>query len=200
MKNKLLLAVIASQSLVMLGLIYFLWGKDNNDFFINENFLFLLVIFSLVSFLLGLTFHSRVQNNFDDLCKHSIVRHVCRAIDKFPSHAPDIYQWIHVLEFVRHIGIKPYSLHGNLHSMNSKSEWPKFLTVFADGFPDKSVPIQERFLQLVSIYHPFWRKIWTLTGWRMNRLETAWVEHFLYEFPKPFYQRHFVEELFHIIV
>ena len=66
MKNKLLLAVIASQSLVMLGLIYFLWGKDNNDFFINENFLFLLVIFSLVSFLLGLTFHSRVQNNFDD--------------------------------------------------------------------------------------------------------------------------------------
>ena len=66
MKNRLLLAVIASQSFVMLGLIYFLWGRDNNEFFINENFLFLLVIFSVVSFLLGLTFYSKASNNFEE--------------------------------------------------------------------------------------------------------------------------------------
>jgi len=66
MKNKLLLSVIASQSFVMLGLIYFLWGNDNNEFFINENFLFLLVIFSVVSFLLGLTFHSKASNKFEE--------------------------------------------------------------------------------------------------------------------------------------
>ena len=53
-----------SQSLVMLGLIYFLWGRDNDEYFINENFLFLLVIFSVISFLLGLTFYSKSPKIF----------------------------------------------------------------------------------------------------------------------------------------
>ena len=65
MKNKLLLGVIASQSFVMLALIYFLWGKDNNGFFINGNFLFFLVIFSLASFLLGLTFYFKASEKLE---------------------------------------------------------------------------------------------------------------------------------------
>ena len=70
MKNKLLLAVITSQSFVMLGLIYFLWGSDDNEFFINENVLFLLTVFSVVSFLLGLTYYSKVPNKYKDGIRH----------------------------------------------------------------------------------------------------------------------------------
>lgn len=142
----------------------------------------------------------QVQHNFDDLCQHSIVRHVCRNMNEISTEAPNIYEWIDVIEYVRHIGIQPYSLHGNLHMMNSKPVWPKFLTVFSELFPDKSVPIEERFLQLMTIYHPRWWQIWTLTNWRMNRQETAVVEEFLHSFPKPFYQKHFVTELFHLII
>lgn len=65
MKNKLLLAVITSQSFVMLGLIYFLWGRDNNEFILNENFLFFLVIFSLSTFLLGLNLYSKDSKKFE---------------------------------------------------------------------------------------------------------------------------------------
>ena len=142
----------------------------------------------------------QVQPNFTDLCQHSIIRHVCRAPDKFPKETPDVYEWMHVLEFVRHIGIQPYSLQGNLHMMNSKQEWPGFLRVFEELFPDKSVSIEERFLQLLTIYHKKWPLIWTLMGWRMNRQETKIVENFLHEFPKVFYQQHYVKELFHLIV
>lgn len=142
----------------------------------------------------------QVQVNFNDLSKHSIIRHVCRAIHNVDNEPPNVYDWIKVLEYVRHIGIKPYSLHGNLHMMNSKPVWPKFLTVFEENFPDKSISISERFLQLMTIYHPRWDKIFTLSGWRMNRQETHIILDFLHMFPKPFYQKHFVTELFHLIV
>jgi len=142
----------------------------------------------------------QVQVNFDDLSQHSIIRHVCRSIRNIDTEPPNVYDWIKVIEYVRHIGIKAYSLHGNLNTMNSKSIWPKFLTVFEEQFPDKSVPIEERFLQLMTIYHPRWPHIFTLSGWRMNRQETALILDFLHNFPKVFYRSHFITELFHLIV
>jgi hypothetical protein len=142
----------------------------------------------------------QVQRNFDDLSKHSIIRHVCRNIENIDKEPPNVYNWIKVIAFVRHIGIQPYSLHGNLNRMNSKREWPQFLTVFYQLFPDKSISIEERFLQLLTIYHPRWDKIFTLSGWRMKRQETKVILQFLHDYPTLFYQKHFVTELFHLIV
>lgn len=141
----------------------------------------------------------QVQGNFHELCNHSIVRHVCRALT-LPLETPTVYEWLHVIEYVRHIGIRAYSLHGNRHMMNSKREWPGFLKIFYELFPDKSIPIEERFLQMITIYHPLWWRIFTLSGWRMNRQETAIITEFLHEFPRPFYQRQYITELFHLIV
>jgi len=47
-----------------------LWGSDDNEFFINENVLFLLTVFSVVSFLLGLTYYSKVPNKYKDGIRH----------------------------------------------------------------------------------------------------------------------------------
>jgi len=66
MKNKFLLVIIALQSIVMLSLIYFLWGRNANEFFISENFLLFLAVFSVVFFLLGLVIHSKKLNKFED--------------------------------------------------------------------------------------------------------------------------------------
>jgi len=142
----------------------------------------------------------QVQDNFKDLCKHSLVRHVCRNIENIDTKPPNVYDWLHVIDFVRQIGIKPYSLHGNLNSLSSKQTWPKFLTVYHELFPDQTVSIEERFLQLLTIYHSRWDKIFTLSGWRMNLQETEIILDFLQTFPTPFYQDHFVTELFHLIV
>ena len=54
MKNKLFLSIIGSQSVVMLILIYFLWGQNANEDYIGANTLFFLALFSVVSFLLCL--------------------------------------------------------------------------------------------------------------------------------------------------
>tara|TARA_Y100001970_G_scaffold293131_1_gene437974 strand:+ start:2597 stop:3031 length:435 start_codon:yes stop_codon:yes gene_type:complete len=48
----------------MLGLIYFLWRKNNNDF-LNENLLIFLTIFSVISFLFGLALHFKVFEKFE---------------------------------------------------------------------------------------------------------------------------------------
>ena len=65
MKNKLLMIIIASQSLLMLGLIFILWGRNNDEFLMNENFLFFLSLFSIVSFLSGLSIYSKILNKHD---------------------------------------------------------------------------------------------------------------------------------------
>lgn len=61
MQKKFLLVIIALQTFVMLGLIYFLWGKRNKEFFFNENFLLFLTTVSLAFFFLGLILHAREQ-------------------------------------------------------------------------------------------------------------------------------------------
>ena len=55
-----------SQTVVMLGLIFFLWEHEPNEFLINENILFLLATFSVVSFLLGIFVHLKEINKSED--------------------------------------------------------------------------------------------------------------------------------------
>ena len=158
------------------------------------------VLYYLPDCNVAIPFFLQVQSNFSDLSTHSIMRHVCRNIAAVDKEPPDIYDWLHVLEYVRSRGVKPYSLTGNVHAMNSVNEWPGFLKLFSELFNDKSVTVEERFLQLITIYHPRWDQIFTLSGWRMNRKETTIILNFLSDYPKPFYQKRYIEELFHLIV
>ena len=56
MNNKSMLAIIAAQSAVMLGLLYILWEEESNELFINENIVLFLAAFSVAAMVLGLSF------------------------------------------------------------------------------------------------------------------------------------------------
>ena len=66
MKKIFFLTIIMSQTVVMLGLIFFLWEHEPNEFLINENILFLLATFSVVSFLLGIFVHLKEINKSEE--------------------------------------------------------------------------------------------------------------------------------------
>ncbi len=52
--NKFLLAIIAVQTAVMLGLLYILWDQKKNELIFNENTLLVLVVFSVMALVLAL--------------------------------------------------------------------------------------------------------------------------------------------------
>ena len=52
--NKFLLAIIAVQTAVMLGLLYILWDQKKNELIFNENTLLVLAVFSVMSLVLAL--------------------------------------------------------------------------------------------------------------------------------------------------
>ena len=54
MNNKLLLAIIAVQTAVMLGLLYILWDQKKNELIFNENTLLVLAVFSVMGLVLAL--------------------------------------------------------------------------------------------------------------------------------------------------
>ena len=53
MNNKSMLAIIAAQSAVMLGLLFTLWEEESNELFINENTVLFLAAFSVAALVLG---------------------------------------------------------------------------------------------------------------------------------------------------
>ena len=52
--NKILLAIIAVQTAVMLGLLYILWDQKKNELIFNENTLLVLAVFSVMGLVLAL--------------------------------------------------------------------------------------------------------------------------------------------------
>ena len=52
MNNKFLLAIIAVQTAVMLGLLYILWDQKKNELIFNENTLLVLAVFSVMGLVL----------------------------------------------------------------------------------------------------------------------------------------------------
>ena len=52
--NKFLLAIIAVQTAVMLGLLYILWDQKKNELIFNENTLLVLAVFSVMGLMLAL--------------------------------------------------------------------------------------------------------------------------------------------------
>ena len=59
MNNKYLLAIIAAQSTVMLGLLYTLWEQISNNFLINENTAIFLAAFSVATLVLGFVLQTK---------------------------------------------------------------------------------------------------------------------------------------------
>ena len=53
--NKFLLAIIAVQTAVMLGLLYILWDQKKNELIFNENTLLVLAVFSVMGLVLALS-------------------------------------------------------------------------------------------------------------------------------------------------
>ena len=56
MNNKSLPAIVAVQTAVMLGLLYYLWNQETNEIF-NEKIFLLLAVFSISSLLLAIVLH-----------------------------------------------------------------------------------------------------------------------------------------------
>ena len=52
--NKFLVAIIAVQTAVMLGLLYILWDQKKNELIFNENTLLVLAVFSVMGLILAL--------------------------------------------------------------------------------------------------------------------------------------------------
>ena len=65
MNNKSLLAIIAAQSAVMLGLLYTLWEQISNDLLINENTALILAAFSAVALVLGFVFQTKKSPTYE---------------------------------------------------------------------------------------------------------------------------------------
>ena len=65
MNNKSLLAIIAAQSAVMLGLLYTLWEQISNDLLINENTAIILAAFSGAALVLGFAFQTQKTPTYE---------------------------------------------------------------------------------------------------------------------------------------
>jgi cold shock protein len=59
MNNKSMLAIIAAQSAVMLGLLYTLWEEGSNELFINENTVLFLAAFSVAALVLSFVLQTK---------------------------------------------------------------------------------------------------------------------------------------------
>ena len=65
MNNKSLLAIIAAQSTVILGLIYTLWDQISNNFLINENTAIFLATFSVAALVLGFVLQTKKNYTYE---------------------------------------------------------------------------------------------------------------------------------------
>ena len=65
MYNKSLLLIIASQSVVMLGLLYTLWEKISNDLLINEDTILFLGAFSISVLVIGILLQTKRSNSYE---------------------------------------------------------------------------------------------------------------------------------------
>ena len=140
--------------------------------------------------LFALPFFLQVHHNYNTLVDHSYLSRVCRNA---PTHvAPTVRDWIGV---VNCINASP-----GFHSSLAGESNPQVLKHFSSLFQDQSVPIHTRCLQLFTIYHAEWERIWTLVGWKGNRIERATVLEFKHDFTAPFYQVGFLDVFFKIFM
>ena len=65
MNNKSLPAIVAVQTTVMLGLLYYLWNQETNEILNEKNFL-LIAIFSISCLLLAIVLHLKKQIDYKE--------------------------------------------------------------------------------------------------------------------------------------
>ena len=144
-------------------------------------------LFFLPTVLFALPYFLQVHSNSNNLIHNSYISRICRRQHGNPA-TPDTRDWIHVLHFLQ--------AHHNAECLTP----PEVLSHFHGVFQDRSVSLYTRCLQLFTIYHPSWPRIWTLIGWKANRMEVQSVHQFLTDFPTPFYRTAFVNEFFTLFV
>ena len=66
MNNKFLLAIIAVQTAVMLGLLYILWDQKTNELIFNDYTLLVLVVFSVMSLVLALGLQAKKPITYEE--------------------------------------------------------------------------------------------------------------------------------------
>ena len=66
MHNKFLLAIIAVQTAVMLGLLYILWDQKKNELIFNENTLLVLAVFSVMGLVLAIVLQFKKPINYEE--------------------------------------------------------------------------------------------------------------------------------------
>ena len=64
--NKLLIAIIAVQTAVMLGLLYILWDQKKNELIFNENTLLVLAVFSVMGLVLALSLQGKKPITYEE--------------------------------------------------------------------------------------------------------------------------------------
>ena len=67
--NKFLLAIIAVQTAVMLGLLYILWDQKKNELIFNENTLLVLAVFSVMSLALALGLQTKKTITYEEVVR-----------------------------------------------------------------------------------------------------------------------------------
>jgi len=70
MNNKFLLAIIALQTVVMLGLLFILWNQKTNELILNHNILLALAFFPVVSLVLALALHAKKPITYEEGVRH----------------------------------------------------------------------------------------------------------------------------------
>ena len=66
MNNKFLLAIIAVQTVVMLGLLYILSDRKTNELIFNDNILLVLAVFSVMSLVLALGLQAKKPITYEE--------------------------------------------------------------------------------------------------------------------------------------
>ena len=66
MNNKFLLAIIAVQTVVMLGLLYILWDQKTYELNFNDNTLLVLAVFSVMSLVLALGLQAKKPITYEE--------------------------------------------------------------------------------------------------------------------------------------
>ena len=59
MNNKSVLAIIAAQTAVIIGLLYLIWNQKTNELILNKNIILLTAIFSVALLIAGILLHTK---------------------------------------------------------------------------------------------------------------------------------------------
>jgi hypothetical protein len=132
------------------------------------------------------------QINFDELKKHTIIKKLCRGLDK--SEPMCLESWREMIDWF-YDRVSSGSV-----SFAKSSVLDGFVKYFSEDLAALNNQRQaERFVQLMTVYRSDWYKIWTTSDWRTNRSTVNAVVLFQRDFEKPFYKEEYITQIYECI-